>query len=163
MTEEAFLQALVAKPNDDVTRQVYADWLEEQDDEGATTRAAFLRLELELAAKKGRRGRRQKERRELAVLLEPAWLAVVDKVPIERCTFAFECPRKWENLQPIEGSTTTRFCDACKKNVHYCDSIADAREHAREGRCVAIDARLVRRPGDLDVIDHLSTVVGELA
>ena len=47
MSEEAaFLAQLRADPADDVTRLVYADWLEERGDE----RAAFLRAEQQLAA-----------------------------------------------------------------------------------------------------------------
>jgi uncharacterized protein (TIGR02996 family) len=42
MTDDAFLDALAADPLDDVTRAVYADWLEERGD----GRAGFLRAEL---------------------------------------------------------------------------------------------------------------------
>src|SRR5690242_18256365 len=42
MTDDVFLDALAADPLDDVTRAVYADWLEERGD----ARAAFLRAEL---------------------------------------------------------------------------------------------------------------------
>lgn len=44
--EQGFLDQLAALPGDDVTRAVYADWLEERGD----SRAAFLRAELALAA-----------------------------------------------------------------------------------------------------------------
>lgn len=43
--EHAFLAALAANPGDDVTRLVYADWLEENSD----ARGAYLRAEQELA------------------------------------------------------------------------------------------------------------------
>src|SRR5262245_60782668 len=47
MSEEiAFLEHLKNDPSDDVTRMVYADWLEERGD----LRAAFLRDEKRLAA-----------------------------------------------------------------------------------------------------------------
>src|SRR2546429_228451 len=76
--ERAFLDALAADPGDDVTRLVYADWLDERGDD----RAAYLRGEVELAALAdhdarhaplaGRlRGRRQ--------AIEPAWLARAGK------------------------------------------------------------------------------------
>jgi uncharacterized protein (TIGR02996 family) len=42
MTDDAFLDALTADPLDDVTRAVYADWLEERGD----SRATYLRAEL---------------------------------------------------------------------------------------------------------------------
>jgi uncharacterized protein (TIGR02996 family) len=44
-SHESFLEALKADPGDDVTRLVYADWLEEQGD----ARGEFLRLEVELS------------------------------------------------------------------------------------------------------------------
>src|SRR5262249_30751998 len=44
-SEQAFLEALGANPNDDVTRLVYADWLEERGD----LRAEFPRVESALA------------------------------------------------------------------------------------------------------------------
>jgi uncharacterized protein (TIGR02996 family) len=47
MTEdEAFLQDIVAHPDDDAPRRVYADWLE---DHGDGDRAAFIRAQCELA------------------------------------------------------------------------------------------------------------------
>jgi uncharacterized protein (TIGR02996 family) len=46
MTEGTLLQAVIAEPEDDVIRLVYADWLEEQ---GKQDRAEFIRGECELA------------------------------------------------------------------------------------------------------------------
>jgi uncharacterized protein (TIGR02996 family) len=43
--EQAFLEHLASDPYDDVTRSVYADWLDEQGD----SRGEYLRLEMELA------------------------------------------------------------------------------------------------------------------
>src|SRR5262249_51955042 len=42
--DEAFLRAIADAPDDDATRLVYADWLEEQ---GESPRADYLRLECE--------------------------------------------------------------------------------------------------------------------
>src|SRR4051812_8960580 len=44
--EQAFLAALAADPADDVTRLVYADWLDERGD----PRGSYLRAEVRLAA-----------------------------------------------------------------------------------------------------------------
>ncbi len=45
MSEDlAFLRAVLARPEDNTLRLVYADWLDERDD----LRATFLRLEVEL-------------------------------------------------------------------------------------------------------------------
>ncbi len=39
------LRAIIADPADDAVRLVYADWLEEQGDEGSSARAEFIRLQ----------------------------------------------------------------------------------------------------------------------
>ena len=47
MTEhDAFLQSIVANPDDDAPRLIYADWLEEHDQ---PERAQFIRVQIELA------------------------------------------------------------------------------------------------------------------
>src|SRR4051794_22790595 len=99
MTADAFLQALRDDPDDDTTRRVYADWLEEQDDPTCRLQADFIRIDLELAAMTGpRRARRQlvERRRKLAAGLDIDWVATVSLAKIEACTFAFECPLRWE-------------------------------------------------------------------
>ncbi len=45
-SDEGFLQAVLADPDDDVVRLVYADWLEEH---GNPDRAEFIRVQIELA------------------------------------------------------------------------------------------------------------------
>jgi uncharacterized protein (TIGR02996 family) len=155
MTDDVFLRTIEEKPDDDATRLIYADWLQERDDEQSALRAAFIRIDCELAAlpAKDKRGAKlRKRRRELADRLDTNWLAVVSKLPIERCTFKFECPLRWENLRAVQGSDRERFCEKCEQNVHYCENISEAREHASLGHCVAVDARLVRKKGDLEPI-----------
>src|SRR5437868_6707171 len=45
-TEEAFVQAIIADPDDDAPRLIYADWLDEQ---GESERAEFIRVQVALA------------------------------------------------------------------------------------------------------------------
>lgn len=48
MTEDSdFVRAIEAKPDDDIPRLIYADWL---DDRGESARAEFIRLQIELAS-----------------------------------------------------------------------------------------------------------------
>ena len=89
--------------------------------------------------------------------LDGDWLAVVSKLPLERCSFAYECPLKWENLQAVEGSSTGVLRE-CAKNVFYSDSIDEAKSHARRGHCVAVAAALTRKEGDLDPPFHQMTM-----
>jgi uncharacterized protein (TIGR02996 family) len=69
--EDAFLRAITAAPHDDAPRLVYADWLDET---GHADRAEFLRL----TCRTGASGRPDRLR-EIAALLDTAWLARVDR------------------------------------------------------------------------------------
>jgi uncharacterized protein (TIGR02996 family) len=46
MPDDAFLQAILSSPDDDTPRLAYADWLEEH---GRSERAAFIRVQCQLA------------------------------------------------------------------------------------------------------------------
>lgn len=88
---------------------------------------------------------------ELRRTLDPNWLALLDRTPVENCQvrFRFKCPKKWQSLKLTDDSGV-RFCDACQENVFYCGSVGDARHHAMQGHCVALNSHLQREPGDLD-------------
>jgi uncharacterized protein (TIGR02996 family) len=151
MDEDAFLIALRNNPNDETTRLVYADWLDERND----PRGAFIRLEQEYLAlpiKDRRRAGLLSRLRRQAWALNPTWLCIVSRPAIEKCRlnlkFAFECPKQWDQLQPTENSNA-RFCDVCNKLVHYCRTIREAREHANRGECIAVAPGLPRTPGDV--------------
>src|SRR4051812_39785387 len=81
---EDFLTALGEKPNDNVTRLVYADWLDEQDD----PLAEFVRLEVRLATEEVSDDQRRAMMNRLAELgrsAEPRWLCAVNRAPFVRC------------------------------------------------------------------------------
>jgi uncharacterized protein (TIGR02996 family) len=162
--ERAFLDRLLADPADDTTRLVYADWLDEIGTPETGARAEFLRLEAEVyKAPHRRRKAIQVRLGELAASLDTDWLAVVSKLEIENCPaggtavrrrplqtieFDYECPKQWEHLRSTTDDAI-RFCEACKQNVYYCDTITAARDHAGSGHCVAVDAGLPRKERDL--------------
>jgi hypothetical protein len=52
-------------------------------------------------------------------------------------------------LRPT-GDRAVRSCDACQQNVHYCDTITEARRHAQDGHCIAVDLGVIRRERDLE-------------
>jgi uncharacterized protein (TIGR02996 family) len=161
-TEEAFLQAVLADSTDDSIHLVYADWLEERGDAVSAVKAEFLRLTVQLAASLQTRGKRKKQRQRLQQLsagLDTNWLGVVSRLAIENCQgkraeaqarlrFDYLCDKRWENLRPTDDRAV-RFCDACRQNVHYCDTITEARRHAWDGHCIAIDLGVIRRDEDL--------------
>ena len=64
---EAFLSAILAHPDDDLPRLVFADWLDEH---GDPARAEFIRLQCELARLPARARRRTALERREAELLE---------------------------------------------------------------------------------------------
>jgi uncharacterized protein (TIGR02996 family) len=153
--DAAFVRSLLDNPSDALTRLVYADWLEEQGDPASTVRAEFLRTEDEWAALPESDERRlslQARLQELAGAIDSGWLAVVARTPLENCSvrFAYACPLRWDNLTPT-ADRNVRFCSACEQHVHYCATLAEAQHHAWSGECVAIDTRVAREPGDLEL------------
>jgi uncharacterized protein (TIGR02996 family) len=171
MSDEAtFLQAIRADPQNDSLRLVYADWLEEQAAPGFEPKAEFLRLVAQPLTPgedrkrmKGQKKGRRKRLQQLAAGLDTDWLAVVSRLPIENCygkraavearpsyllRFDYLCDRRWEDLQPTEDQAV-RFCDGCRHQVFYCDTIMDARQHAQQRHCIAVDLGVIRRDRDL--------------
>src|SRR4051812_23851017 len=104
MSEEtAFLDALAADPGDDVTRQVYADWLEERGDE----RGDYLRGEIEFAALPEFHPRRDELARALASLrarIDSAWLARAGK-RFDVVLFGYEQSRKIAVIKSLRELT----------------------------------------------------------
>jgi uncharacterized protein (TIGR02996 family) len=93
--------------------------------------------------------------RELAAAFDPNWLAVVSDPEIEGCgkggsplRFDFICDKSWADLKRT-GDDSVRHCEACSRNVHFCDNLADARQHSYQGHCIAVDLGIIRRDGDL--------------
>ena len=153
--EAAFLQAILANPEDDAPRLVYADWLDERDDALGEVKSAYLRDTALLLTPKGRRAQRRVERvrgrlHEAAKKLPGDWLAVVSRVSIEACgtEFEFRCPKRWERLVAT-ADMKVRSCTECQRLVFYCTSMREARAHALNGECVAVDLGLPRTPNDL--------------
>jgi uncharacterized protein (TIGR02996 family) len=72
--EPAFLSTILKTPADDVSRLVYADWLQER----ADPRAEFLRLDSQLTSQGAAASRRLRRRyEELGRTLDPDWVALV--------------------------------------------------------------------------------------
>jgi uncharacterized protein (TIGR02996 family) len=165
-TDEDFLRTLLDHPADDTTRLVYADWLDEQGDPTAAAKATFLRLTVRLRplGKKQRQKRKLlgRQLQELAAGLDTDWLAVVSRLKVENCAgkreqdlqsryglvFDFVCDRTWDELTPTDDRAV-RSCEGCRRNVHYCDTITDARRHAWAGHCIAVDLGVIRKERDL--------------
>jgi uncharacterized protein (TIGR02996 family) len=142
--EEALIRAI--EDSDEPSRHVYADWLEEHGDH---VRAEFLRVQELLAIGTDvERSRHDNRLLELAMTIDVHWRARVAQPSIERCTFELDCPKRWSELEPTDKDGV-RFCSACAKPVHYCVSIPEAKAHARNGACVALDLTASRWTGDL--------------
>ncbi len=56
---------------------------------------------------------------------------------IENCTFTFQCPRTWDQLERT-GETNVRFCGQCERRVHLCTTDEELTRHARDRHCVAV-------------------------
>jgi uncharacterized protein (TIGR02996 family) len=152
--EAAFLAGIRTEPKDDLRRLVYADWLDERGDEESRAKAEYLRLEVHMSGLDDDHPDRDGHilrMRQVSRFLSSYWKALVSKLPIERCAVRWEflCPKKWDELAETPDAQV-RFCSACKKEVHYCTSIDEAREQVRQhGHCVVIDLKVRRRVDDL--------------
>ncbi len=163
MRDEGFIRAIQENPRDDTTLLVYADWLDEQGDAVSVRRAEFLRVMVRLVTATKSKGLMERKRRkrlqELAAELDTIWLALVTRVPVEYCggkrleaggiRFNFICDQRWEEMRVTENRAV-RFCDGCQQNVHYCDTIHEARRHGQAGHCIAVDLGVIRHEGDLE-------------
>lgn len=150
---EATLLAAIAR-HDEASRLVYADWLEGR---GNTAHAEFLRLQQVLvgpipADDAGRAlwKRRSDRLRALAETIDPAWRIQVARPAVENCAahFDFACPMEWGQLGATD-EPDVRTCALCEEPVYYCTTLADARRHAAQRRCVALDITVERSPNDL--------------
>jgi uncharacterized protein (TIGR02996 family) len=149
--DKAFLRAILNDPGELTRWLVYADWLDERDD----PRGRFIRLEVRRHDPDLTEAERYWVAGELGNLrptLDPDWVAVFDRPPIENCEdrfFAFKCPKKWEALRGTDDPAV-RHCDACDKPVYYCRDLMEAYGHARRGACVAVAEGVPRHYRDLE-------------
>lgn len=164
-THLEFVRQIMAHPRDENLRLVYADWLEERGD----PRSVFLRLEGRLHHTPEQAPHYQTLRRQVRALhasLAPQhseWLAVLDRTEVENCAlyFSFRCPRRWEHLRPT-GDPQVRYCDGCLQSVYHCSSVEEARRHARQQHCVAIDSRLEKQHWQAEQVAQQILARGEM-
>jgi uncharacterized protein (TIGR02996 family) len=152
-SERALIERVQEASDHHAMRLIYADWLEER---GCTTQSEFLRAQVELmrsSPSDARFATAGARLRELALSVDLEWRRAVALAPIEGCDdmrFDFVCPKTWQALTPIAGTGRSRFCDSCRRRVHYCNDIADAQRLATAGECVVLDTTVTRSPGDID-------------
>ena len=157
--DEAFILQIREDPTNPEHRLIYADYLEEQEQK---EKADFLRLEASLMQSDGPSGRqRQKVRQRLRNLQErihPDWLARLDSTKISVC-FEFQCPNQWGSLRRTDDARI-RYCEDCKKKVYHCNSLEEAKAHARQRRCVAVDSRVIVEGNALQRAAEIRRVLG---
>jgi uncharacterized protein (TIGR02996 family) len=150
--EDVLLRAIAA--HDEASRLVYADWLEGR---GDVQRAEFLRLQQALVGPapldvggKALFKQRTDRLRVLAEQIDQDWRVKVARPLVENCDahFDFACPMEWGQLAET-ADPNVRACNLCEEPVYYCTSIAEAKQHAWQNRCVAVDVTVERKPNDL--------------
>jgi uncharacterized protein (TIGR02996 family) len=136
--ERAFLAAITANPADDLSRLVYADWLDERGD----VRGEFLRLHLALRSLPPDHPHRASGEQALSRLrkgIELRWLALAEperahlraEPPVQPVCMCFEPgyhDRKWSEVEfHVEAQDTE--CDAWKRLLDLVENAAaDERE-----------------------------------
>ena len=157
--EQRMLAAIGDRPDDDETREVYADWLE---GDGQAAKAEFVRTQLTLrhiaTAADPAFAVAAKRLAELSTQLGAGWRARVAMAFLEGCPakgkrpglgFELVCPMRWDKLEPT-ATHGVRTCRTCSQTVTYCQSIEHARTLAQAGGCIAVDLGVARSPYDLD-------------
>jgi uncharacterized protein (TIGR02996 family) len=137
--EAAFLRAIRSRPGDDLTRLVYADWLDERDD----PRGDFIRLHLALSTAAPDHPDRVAGEHELSFLRKgcaATWLAVVEPERVPQtddpargrgcdCFSAGYGQRKRRRRTPyLHTDSQDTECDAWKKLLDLVEDAADGRE-----------------------------------
>jgi uncharacterized protein (TIGR02996 family) len=86
---DAFLQAILEDPDDDVPRLAYADWLEENGGEADRERAEFIRLQYELArlAEEDRLPELEERQQALLRRYRAAWSRRLSRLRIDDSSF----------------------------------------------------------------------------
>ncbi len=147
--ESAFVRAILADPGDAALRLIYADWLEESGGPEGLPRAEYLRIECELDRLPKGGGRRYPlnvRLRQLRRLVGDDWWRQFDWSRVESCVeFEYRCPQRWDTLQPTDDPGV-RYCEECRRNVHYCRTTQEALRLADQGEGVVIDSRLEGTP-----------------
>lgn len=69
-----------------------------------------------------------------------------------RYQVGFRCPKKWDELK-LTGSESVRFCDGCKRDVHFVTDEAALRECVKKNECVAIVGELVDELTDAPCVE----------
>jgi hypothetical protein len=65
---------------------------------------------------------------------------------IRNCPWGFNCDKTWESLIATDGPSS-RYCDACDRDVYYCSNQKELAESVILNRCVAFNARLLEEIG----------------
>ncbi|MGI9474095.1 MAG: TIGR02996 domain-containing protein [Rubripirellula sp.] len=149
--EISFIREVLFDLTDEVPRQVYADWLDDQGD----PRGEFLRIDFAMHGLDPATSRFEQlrvRRDQIVDGLDEQWVSLLARAPIESCSrrdVGVLCPLKWHALQPFGDDQTQRYCDQCGRSVTYCFTIDEARGQARKGECVAIDLAVLREQDDL--------------
>ena len=137
MDDEGFLSALRENPNDDVTRLIYADWLQERGD----VRGEYLRLEHELS-------RIPLRLAHLRPQIDPEWLAVASKrrrlvlisFPLERKIELIKVVREITGLGLAEAKKLVETPRATIKDDLTTDEAEQLVERLREIAGVVVEA-----------------------
>lgn len=67
-------------------------------------------------------------------------------VTVGNCSFALICSKKWSELKADAVHPDRRFCETCKKQVHWCKTSEEFARRGRAGECVAIEGVETHEP-----------------
>lgn len=156
--EISFLKQIESDLGDDSSRLVYADWLEERGD----VRAEYLRLDVQITSDDDSTADTPDSItriEELTETIDPDWLAVVSRSPIEGCHSHLiqnrGCPQIWRALHKTD-TPTIRVCETCKSPVHFCTKTSNAKWFYNQASAkIVVESSLKREVNDLQEQDFV--------
>lgn len=91
---------------------------------------------------------------------------------IENCAMSIECPKRWDSLTVTE-KPNVRHCDACSREVTFCNDLAKLEQMTEAGACVAfytirngvsrvLTGSVARKPGKPRRSDELRAFIDSL-
>ena len=68
---------------------------------------------------------------------------------IRNCAYGFSCDQDWADLDLTELESV-KYCNTCKREVHWCDDVNELVDCLTLNRCVSFDQNINESPPDFD-------------
>ncbi len=71
-----------------------------------------------------------------------------DPILPDNCRVGFRCSKTWDSLRDT-GTGDVRYCDSCRRNVHFCETEGQLVDAVKRKDCVAFKTADPAAPDEL--------------